>query len=118
MLDAVQLEQQAATRRRQYRKCVPKGVCTLYNTHHPTLRGVAAGCLTQGLLAASEGPRGSAFGRDCVKTPLDTKFACTRTIAEVLIVDPGAFYEADIFLHSSYRAFLHSLGQKRTLGAS
>jgi hypothetical protein len=38
-----------------------------------------------------------------------------RTIAEVPIVDPGVFYEVDLFVHSSIREFLHSLGQERML---
>jgi len=45
-----------------------------------------------------------------VKTLRDTKFGCPRTIADVLIVDPGAsYYEVNIYLHESLRAFSHSL---------
>ena len=57
----------------KYRRCVPKGVCTLYNTHYPTLRGVAAGCLTQGS-CRQQGPRGSAFGQK--RTFKDPRLSC------------------------------------------
>jgi len=39
------------------------------------------------------------MGRGRVKTLFDTEFGCSLTIAEVPIVDPGAFYEVKIFLH-------------------
>jgi len=54
----------------------------------------------------------TAPGRGCVKTPFATEFGCPRTIAESLIVVPDAFYEVEICLHSSMRAFSHSLGRK------
>jgi len=41
----------------------------------------------------------SGMGRGRVKTLFDTEFGCSLTIAEVPIVDPGAFYEVKIFLH-------------------
>jgi hypothetical protein len=48
-----------------------------------------------------------------VKT-LDTfKFWGTQTIAEVPIVDPGALYEVNLFVHSSIWEFSHSLGRLR-----
>jgi hypothetical protein len=55
------------------------------------------------------------LGRGCVKTLFDTKFGCLRTIAEALIVDPGAFYEVAISRHSSLRVFSHSLGREYAL---
>jgi len=50
-----------------------------------------------------------------VKTLFDTKFGCPRTIAEVPIVDPSAFYEVEIFGDSSFLEFSHSLGHFQTL---
>ena len=67
-----------------------------------------------GPTAAMWKPRRAAPDPGCVKTLFDTTFGCPRTIAEVPIVDPGAFYEVDILLHASFRAFLHSLDPKQS----
>lgn len=48
-----------------------------------------------------------------MKTLFDANFGCPRTIAEVPIVDSGAFYEVDIFLHASFGAFSQSLDPKQ-----
>jgi hypothetical protein len=51
-----------------------------------------------------------------VKTLDAGKFGDTQTIAEVPIVAPGAFYEVDLFVHPSIRAFSHSLDPQQPLG--
>src|SRR5450830_1285181 len=48
----------------------------------------------------------SAIGPVCVKTLDTSKFWGPRTIAEVPIVDPGAFYEVDLFARSPERVEL------------
>lgn len=59
--------------------------------------------------------RMAVLGRGCVKTLDTSKFGGARIIAEVPIVDPAAFYEVDLFVYSSIREFLHSLGRNQTL---
>lgn len=53
-------------------------------------------------------------GRGCMKTFEDRVFMGSQTIAESLIVDPGAIWEVDFHATGTARAFSHSLGPLRS----